>query len=82
MGDMAGIKCSGAANCGAGTVCCISQNGASACAASCSRNGAQLCDPAVAAAASGCGDAGACSSMNIGDWGLPDTFGTCGGVGN
>jgi hypothetical protein len=31
---------------------------------------------------SGCGDAGACSSMNIRDWNLPRTFGTCGGIGH
>jgi hypothetical protein len=24
----------------------------------------------------------ACSSQNIGDWGLPNGFATCGGVGN
>jgi hypothetical protein len=24
----------------------------------------------------------ACSSANIGDWGLPNGFATCGGVGN
>jgi hypothetical protein len=39
---------------------------------------AQLCDPASDA---GCtyGDAGACSGANIGTWGLPNGFGTCGG---
>jgi hypothetical protein len=78
-GDLAGLKCTGAANCAQGTVCCIDPSGNSACAASCDQNGAQLCDPA--AANPGCGDAGACSSRNIGDWGLPRTFGTCGGIG-
>ena len=78
-GESAALKCSGAANCGAGTICCVDQNGSSACAVSCKRDEAQLCDPA--AGSSGCGDAGACSSMNIRDWGLPRTFGTCGGVG-
>jgi hypothetical protein len=39
-----------------------------------------LCDPN--AAPSGC-DAGVqCSSNNIGDWGLPRTYATCGGKGN
>ena len=80
------LKCSSAANCPSGTVCCVSQSGgnavASDCQASCGGNSAQLCDPGVSSAASGCGDAGACSSSNIGDWGLPRTFGTCGGVGN
>jgi hypothetical protein len=77
---VAALKCSGAANCASGMVCCIGPNGASACAASCTRDQAQLCDPN--AMMSGCGDAGACSSMNIGDWGLPRTFATCGGLGN
>jgi hypothetical protein len=47
---------------------------------------AQLCDPK--AAVSGCplgdggADAGACLSTQIGDWGLPPTYATCGGKGN
>jgi hypothetical protein len=85
QGEGAGLKCSGAANCAPGTVCCLSQDpitGAtvSVCAAACAAGDPQLCDPA--ALVTGCaGDAGVCSSNNIDDWGLPATFGTCGGVG-
>jgi hypothetical protein len=44
-------------------------------------NSAQLCDPN--ATNSGCSQAaGACTSTNITDWGLPAGFATCGGVGN
>jgi hypothetical protein len=84
--DTAALKCSGQANCAAGTVCCVSQAGAngatSQCQATCTANQAQLCDPK--AVPTGCGgDAGnACSNQNIGDWALPQTFGTCGGKGN
>ena len=79
-----GLKCSGASNCAQGTVCCVSAVGngpvSSSCSPTCPATGAQLCNPA--AGTSGCaGDAGACSSTNIGDWGLPATFGTCGGIG-
>lgn len=80
------LKCSSAANCPSGTVCCVHQGGgntvSSACQTSCTGGQAQLCDPASSPAASGCGDAGACSNANIGDWGLPASFGTCGGKGN
>jgi hypothetical protein len=38
-----------------------------------------MCDPTAADA--GCsGDAGACSSTNIGTWRLPSGFATCGGI--
>ncbi len=82
------LACSSAANCAAGTVCCIEQVNntvTSACKATCTGgNSAQLCDPK--AANSGCpADAGAlsaCSSKDIGEWGLPSTFATCGGRGN
>ncbi len=77
------LSCSGAANCPANTVCCVTQTqsgAASSCAATCNQNGAQLCDPN--AASSGCPQGVACSSRNIGDWGLPNGFATCGGVGN
>lgn len=82
--DVTALKCSGAANCPASTVCCVSQTNAgtsSDCQASCTNKQAQLCDPA--ATPTGCaGDAGVCSNANIGDWGLPGSFGTCGGKGN
>ena len=86
--DTATLRCTSAANCAAGTVCCVStvNNGAaSECKTSCSGGGgggdtAQLCDPS--AATTGCAAAQPCSSMNISDWGLPSTFATCGGKGN
>lgn len=77
------LKCSAAANCPAGTKCCIQQNGgvtSSSCKATCGGNEAQLCDPG--AATTGCSAAAPCSSNNIKDWGLPGSFATCGGVGN
>ncbi|HSO38917.1 MAG TPA: hypothetical protein VLT33_40590 [Labilithrix sp.] len=80
-GDTA-LKCSGQANCAAGTVCCVRQvnNGAaSECKASCTNKEAQLCS--LTAAVSGCVGS-MCSSQNIGDWGLPTTYATCGGQGN
>jgi hypothetical protein len=81
--DTTALKCSGAANCAAGTVCCVRQNNnttASECKATCAGNEAQLCDPA--AATSGCAAGTACSNKNITDWWLPRTFATCGGKGN
>jgi hypothetical protein len=39
----------------------------------------QLCNPA--APDSGCPHADPCSTSNIQDWGLPQSFGTCGGRG-
>jgi hypothetical protein len=80
-GDTA-LKCGGQANCAAGTVCCVRQvnNGAaSECKPSCAKNEAQLCS--LTAAASGCVGS-TCSSQKIGDWGLPTSYATCGGVGN
>jgi hypothetical protein len=77
------LKCSSSANCNAGTVCCVKQNGQdteSSCQVTCGNNDAQLCDPA--AASSGCAAGVMCSAANIGDWGLPRSFATCGGVGN
>ena len=84
-GAVTSLKCSGAANCAAGTVCCVYENAnkqvVSDCLASCGAGQAQLCDPG--AAISGCSAAsGACSSANVTDWGLPATYATCGGVGN
>lgn len=81
-GDTTTLKCTGASNCAAGTVCCIRQvdNGASSeCKASCTRDDAQLCDPA--AATTGCAATSPCSNSQIRDFGLPKTFGTCGGKG-
>jgi hypothetical protein len=83
-GDVVALKCSGAANCAPGTVCCVDQtnNGAtSACLPSCGQGQAQLCDP-TAGTATGCAVNQPCSSNNIGDWGLPRTYATCGGKGN
>jgi hypothetical protein len=77
------LKCSASANCPAGRVCCVRQvnNGAASdCQTVCGNKEAQLCDPA--AAATGCAPGASCSSKNIGDWGLPATYATCGGVGN
>jgi hypothetical protein len=81
-GDNSALKCSGAANCPPGQVCCVrtTNNGAASdCQTACNGNQAQLCDPK--ATPTGC-DAGVnCSNNNIGDWGLPPTYATCGGKG-
>jgi hypothetical protein len=77
------LQCSSAANCAAGTVCCVSQNGqttTSSCKATCGNNDAQLCDPT--AAMTGCSASAPCSNNNVGDWGLPPSYATCGGMGN
>lgn len=82
-GDVTSLKCSAQANCPTNTVCCVRQtnNGAaSECKASCNNNEAQLCDPK--AATTGCPQQDPCSNNNIGDWGLPNTYATCGGMGN
>lgn len=84
-GQGTALACSGAANCADGTVCCVfegpNKQVQSSCMTACPANGAQLCDPS--AAVSGCAaDAGACSSANISDWGLPKGYATCGGIGN
>jgi hypothetical protein len=82
-GHTAGLKCSGAENCPALTVCCIresSGNAASECQTSCTFGAAQLCDPRAADA--GCPAALRCSSDHISDWGdLPSGYATCGGRG-
>jgi hypothetical protein len=79
------LQCEDKANCAGALVCCIyaTSGGTSVqshCADSCvgGDKHAILCD--LSAADAGCGDAGACSSTNIGTWGLPSGFGTCGGV--
>ena len=88
-GDLLGLKCSSAANCAATEQCCANVGTADAVQSSCVPKGtcaagpggpehAILCDPNATAGASGCGDAGACDNGTINDWGLPDTFGTCG----
>ncbi len=82
-GDVTSLKCSAQANCPTNTVCCVRQTNdgaASECKASCTNNEAQLCDPN--AVPTGCSQQNACSSKNIGDWGLPNTYATCGGKGN
>src|SRR5262249_12138151 len=81
--DVTGLKCTGAANCPPGTVCCVRQtsNGAtSECQNACGQNEAQLCDPN--ATTTGCEAGVNCSNNNIGDWGLPQNYATCGGRGN
>lgn len=80
------LTCTGAANCAAGTVCCVAPNDSnqgaqshtSTCKATCGDGEAQLCDPA--AASPGCTASAPCSSANIASWELPPTFATCGGV--
>jgi len=82
-GDTTALKCSGQANCAAGTVCCVRQvnNGAtSECKASCTGNQAQLCDPL--AAVSGCTGQVCSNGIDFSDWSLPPTYATCGGKGN
>ena len=84
-GTGTGLTCSGAANCSAGTLCCVFENASkqvvSTCMTACPSGGAQLCDPN--AASSGCAPgAGACSSKNVTDWDIPSTYATCGGIGS
>ena len=77
------LACSSSANCPANEVCCVHPNTAgatSSCQAACGANDAQLCDPN--ALPTGCPQNATCSNANITDWGLPGTFGTCGGKGN
>ena len=83
-GDTIAMKCSGQANCAAGTVCCVEQVGAngaaSQCQPACGPKQAQLCAPM--AAVSGCMAGVMCSNTNISDWNLPPSYATCGGQGN
>ncbi len=77
------LGCSAAANCSAGSVCCVNdKNGqtSSSCQPACAKGEAQLCD--LKATPSGCAPSVACSSQNISDWGLSVAYATCGGVGN
>jgi hypothetical protein len=84
----AGLACTGAASCPSNQVCCIYEPSganqfAAQCLSSCAGTGqAQLCDPTVTPGQSGCPSTAPCSNSNIGDWDLPSTFGTCGGVSN
>lgn len=85
---VAALQCTSAASCAAGEVCCMYQQQSphqvvSQCMASCSGPGqAQLCDLNVPASQSGCPASAPCSSSKIGDWNLPNTLATCGGVGS
>jgi len=84
------LQCEVQANCSGGQICCIYAPSSgkigshctteNSCANSAGTKTAQLCNPAAIDA--GCGDAGACSSTNIGTWHLPNGFGTCGGKAN
>jgi hypothetical protein len=82
-GRSAALRCSSAANCAAGTVCCVreerEERTVSECKATCADREEQLCDPALADGGSGCPANERCSTESIRDWGLPRTFGTCGG---
>ena len=82
-GNATALSCSATANCPAGSVCCASdaiRPTSSQCRSACGPKEAQLCDPK--AATTGCAASAPCSSRNIGDWGLPSAYATCGGVGN
>jgi hypothetical protein len=87
-GTPTALACTSQANCGAGSMCCLTSPASgtnashcvapAACASTVGIKSAFLCDPAASDA--GCGDAGACGSSNIGSWNLPSGFGTCGDV--
>lgn len=80
------LRCTRRSNCGSGQVCCIQRSGdgavGSQCvlAGTCGNDGnthrAELCDPSSATVCA----PERCLSNNIEAWGLPGTFGTCGGV--
>jgi hypothetical protein len=76
----AALRCSATANCAAGQVCCANRDDSgtltSACSPSCER-GLQLCDPS--ATSTGCPTNRRCSSRDVKDLGLPESFATCGG---
>jgi hypothetical protein len=85
------LACSAAGNCSIGDVCCITKDGTSGAVTSkcmspsaCRNSGsggttaAFLCNPL--AGANECpSSAGPCENNNINAWGLPDSYGTCGG---
>jgi len=74
---IAGLHCSGNANCAQGTVCCIRtpamKTAFARCQMSCGAGEAQLCD---AKAGDTC-ITGTCKSDNISKWGLPPSYGVC-----
>ncbi|HSQ68258.1 MAG TPA: hypothetical protein VLM85_33845 [Polyangiaceae bacterium] len=83
--DLSALACTSTADCGgASAVCCIWRSNnvnQSACLPQCDStlNQVQLCDPSSGSA--GCPATEPCSTNNIADWRLPQSFGTCGGVG-
>jgi hypothetical protein len=91
--DTVALQCTSAANCAAGTVCCMTASNnsvSSQCTPASSDGGdtctgqdsAQLCDKNANGTATGCpagGQNSQCSSDHIDAWGLPGTFATCGG---
>jgi hypothetical protein len=80
------LGCTSTATCTNGNVCCVRPNDLmvgpqghiSECRGMCDSDDGQLCDPS--AATSGCAASAPCSSANVTSWGVPSTFGTCGGV--
>jgi hypothetical protein len=79
----AALACTSSGDCASGLVCCmhkLTTNNATVatCVAQCGPNDVQLCslpsDPT-------CNASEPCSSSNIKDWNLPESFGTCGGRG-
>jgi len=79
--NVASLKCTASANCTTGQVCCIQNTAAGAsseCKASCGGGEEQLCDP-NAPDGGGCPQSDPCSNDGVGDFGLPKTFGICGG---
>lgn len=87
-GSAVELRCESQANCPTDQVCCLSSPSsgstsshcvaAGSCTSTAGNKTALLCDRTEADA--GCHDAGACSGTNIGTWGLPSGFSTCGGV--
>ena len=81
----AALACNSAANCGPGLSCCVrGENGqtVSRCEASCATASAQLCDFFAPMGTGGCPADKPCSHAFVNEFGLPPTYGTCGGVRN
>ena len=81
----AALACNSAANCGPGLSCCVhGENGqtVSRCEASCATAAAQLCEYYADPAVNGCPVTAPCSHAFVNEFGLPATYGTCGGVRN
>lgn len=79
--NVAALSCTQTSDCPNG-VCCMHQFNnvtSSQCEAQCGSSEVQLCDPS--APDPGCPAAQPCSTSNIQDWKLPQSFGTCGGLG-